>query len=355
MNTQTRFFFHDARQMCETEDASVNLVVTSPPYPMIEMWDEALMAQSEDARASFEAGRYDDAFDAMHRDALRPVWQECFRVLEKGGVLCINVGDAVRTLGTGFRLFPNHARVVENCLALGFTMLPGVLWRKPTNKPSKFMGSGMIAPNAYVTLEHEHILIFRKGEKRRVKAACREQRYESAYFWEERNRWFSDVWTDLTGTRQEMTNGRAEGRERSGAFPLALPLRLIAMYSIYGDTVLDPFLGTGTTALAAAMLGRSAVGYEIDEAFAALAEKRMAEVPLLSRRHNRERIRRHLVFLKKRADPCAHYNDYYDFGVVTRQEARLKLYDADLAGRVGQGAFSFTHQPHYCLAACLEG
>lgn len=337
--------------MRETDDASVDLVVTSPPYPMIEMWDEALMAQTGEARAAFEAENYNDAFDAMHRAALRPVWEACFRALKEGGVLCVNIGDAVRTLGGDFRLFPNHARVAADCRALGFTMLPGILWRKATNKPNKFMGSGMIAPNAYVTLEHEHILIFRKGEKRRVKSARRQQRYESAYFWEERNRWFSDVWTDLTGVRQQTENGRADVetsavRERSAAFPLALPLRLIAMYSIYGDTVLDPFLGTGTTAVAAAMLGRSATGYEIDEAFATLAKQRIAQVDVLSREHNRARIQRHLAFLSARDDSCAHHNDFYDFGVVTRQEARLRLYDAEFAGRAGAGSFSFTYQAH---------
>ena len=125
----------------------------------------------------------------------------------------------------------------------GFTSLPDILWRKPTNAPNKFMGSGMLPAGAYVTYEHEYILIFRKGGKRAFDRPPRRRqlRRRSAYFWEERNVWFSDVWTDLTGDAPG--SRRRETRARSAAFPFELPYRLIQMFSVYGDTVLDPFAG----------------------------------------------------------------------------------------------------------------
>ena len=159
-------------------------------------------------------------------------------------------------------------RILTRCLSLGFDILPAVLWRKQTNAPNKFMGSGMLPAGAYVTLEHEFILIMRKGSKRRVESPREKRvRRESAFFWEERNRWFSDVW-DFKGTRQAL--GHPDLRERSAAFPFELPFRLINMYSMRGDTVLDPFVGTGTTVLAAMAGGRHSIGVDIDETLLAV-------------------------------------------------------------------------------------
>ena len=172
----------------------------------------------------------------------------------------------VYTLAERFALWPNHARILEACLLFGFDNLPAILWRKPTNAPNKFMGSGMLPAGAYVTLEHEYILILRKGGKREFTSpATKENRRQSALFWEERNQWFSDIWMDLKGTRQAM--GKQKKRNRSGAFPFELAYRLINMYSVKGDWILDPYLGTGTTTLAAIASGRNSVGYEIENTF----------------------------------------------------------------------------------------
>src|SRR4029079_11532235 len=123
-------------------------------------------------------------------------------------MLCIDVGDATRTVGGRFRCYPNAARITSTVMRLAFDPLPAIVWRKPTNAPNKFMGSGMLPPGAYVTYEHEHVLIFRKGSKRAfASAAEKAARHRSAYFWEERNVWFSDVWTDLVGARQELGDG----------------------------------------------------------------------------------------------------------------------------------------------------
>ena len=127
------------------------------------------------------------------------------------------------------------------------------------------MGSGMLPAGAYVTLEHEYVLIFRKDTKREFSSdAEKSARMRSAFFWEERNKWFSDVW-DFKGTVQGLNH--CDLRSRSAAYPLELAYRLINMYSLYEDTVLDPFLGTGTTTLASIACGRNSIGFEIDRAF----------------------------------------------------------------------------------------
>ena len=350
MQTAARLFFDDAASMDALADESVDLVVTSPPYPMIEMWDEQFFSLDGKIRQHVEAARYEAAFDRMHA-LLAQVWAECARVLKDGGILCVNVGDATRTFeGAGFRLWPNGARTQAALRELGLQQLPGILWRKPTGSPTKFMGSGMIPPNAYVTLEHERILIFRKGGRRRVKR--REARYESAHFWEERNRWFSDVWTGLAGASQSLEAPDASGgvapelRERSGAFPLALPLRLVLMFSIYGDRVLDPFLGTGTTALAAALTGRNAVGYERDAAFRPAVRRRLLQAPSRSHALCRERLADHRAFLREREKPCRYENEHYGFGVVTKQERSLRLRDVASVEEMGDDRFTFSYTPH---------
>ena len=232
----------DACTLRPIEDASVHLIVTSPPYPMIAQWDAAFREQ----------GAAD--FAGMH-DLLGKAWAAAYRVLVPGGILAVNVGDAVRTTSGRFRLWPNQAEVTRWAVTGGFTPLPYILWKKPTNKPNAFLGSGFLPPNAYVTIDCEFVLLFRKGDPRRfpphdpARAASRFTRAE-------RDRWFSQVWTDIRGQRQ----GRAGAR--TGAFPAEVPRRLIRMFSVTGDTVLDPFAGTGTTLWEAAALGRAAVGVE---------------------------------------------------------------------------------------------
>ena len=251
--TRHEIQFADARLMSAVGDDTVDLVVTSPPYPMIEMWDEQFAAVDPRIGAAVSEQDGVRAFERMH-SALDEVWSECHRMLRPGGLACINIGDATRKIGGEFRLFANHSRILQKLASLGFSILPDILWRKPTNAPNKFLGSGMLPAGAYVTYEHEYILIVRKGGLRRFSSADKARRRRSAFFWEERNAWFSDVWVDLVGTRQLLGNTEAddlEARARSAAFPFELAYRLIQMHSLIGDTVLDPFLGTGTTTAAA--------------------------------------------------------------------------------------------------------
>ncbi|HDP96592.1 MAG TPA: site-specific DNA-methyltransferase [Euryarchaeota archaeon] len=261
LETSHRVIIGDSTRMNEIGEKSIQLVVTSPPYPMIEMWDGLFSmkdpAVKELIRSDVEE-EIAEAYDRMHL-ILYPVIRECYRVLIEGGICCVNIGDAVRSMGDRFRLFANHSRMITTLESVGFSMLPYILWKKPTNKPNAFLGSGFLPTNAYVTLDCEFILIARKGGVRQFRQKD-ENRYRSSYTKEERDKWFSQIWNDIPGASQSTVNNSS----RSAAYPIEIPIRLIRMFSVLGDTVLDPFLGTGTTVLAASKTGRNSVGFEID-------------------------------------------------------------------------------------------
>src|SRR5207253_859444 len=145
MSSDYRVIIGDSRRMTEVPDESVHLIVTSPPYPMVSIWDE------------FFAEASAPSYNEMH-EYLNETWREIRRVLIPGGIACINIGDATRTSNGVFHLYPNHSRIIENFEKLGFVTLPYVLWKKPTNRPhykgkGAFLGSGFLPPNAYVTLD----------------------------------------------------------------------------------------------------------------------------------------------------------------------------------------------------------
>jgi len=295
---------------------------------MIEMWDEIMAKQNPEIQKALEKNDGLKAFELMHLE-LDKVWAEVERVLIPGGFACINIGDATRTIGDKFALYPNHSRIISAFQKLSVINLPNILWRKQTNAPNKFMGSGMLPSGAYVTLEHEWILIFRKGTKRQFKTESDKlRRKESSFFWEERNVWFSDLW-DLKGTKQKIDN--SETRKRSAAYPFELPYRLINMYSLQGDTVLDPFLGTGTTSLAAIASNRNSIGYEIDPKFLNLINENLESTPVtFFNSIIQNRIDKHINFVTERNDDIKkevikHYNDNLKLSVMTSQETEIKL------------------------------
>jgi site-specific DNA-methyltransferase (cytosine-N4-specific) len=340
METNHRVITGDAREL-PLADNSVELVVTSPPYPMIEMWDDIFADLDPTIADALAEEDGDRAFELMH-DVLDTVWAEIERVLVPGGIACINVGDATRSLSDGFRSYPNHAEITARMREHGLRSLPDILWRKPTNSGAKFMGSGMVPPNAYPTLEHEHILVFRNGTRRQLPPGS-DRRYESAYFWEERNTWFSDLW-ELPGESQAVDDGL---RDRSGAYPLAIPHRLISMFSVRGDTVLDPFLGTGTTTLAAMAGARNSIGVERDtELLDALAE-RVERIEDRSTRLAEERLSAHREWVTQRREDgnAPEYEaEHYDFPVNTKQERRIRLYAVDDVEDTDEG-YRTTHAP----------
>jgi DNA modification methylase len=254
--------------MPEIESGSVQLMVTSPPYPMIAMWDEQFKSYQKISElwqkldVCGDEATVRQIYDAMHEN-LAKVWVETYRALCDGGIACINIGDATRSIAGKFQLFPNHARITEICEKIGFITLPYILWKKPTNKPKyngkgAFLGSGFLPPNAYVTLDCEFILLFRKGSLRRFEPKDK-QRYDSAFTKAQRDEWFSQIWT-LKGTRQTAN----ELERRTASYPEEIAERLIKMFSIKGETVLDPFLGSGTTTKVALANDRNSIGYEVD-------------------------------------------------------------------------------------------
>src|SRR5690606_5758986 len=228
-----------------------------------------------------------------------------------------------------FSLYPNHSRIISTFQKLGISNLPNILWRKQTNAPNKFMGSGMLPAGAYVTLEHEWIMIFRKGGKRQFNTESEKlRRKESAFFWEERNVWFSDLW-DLKGTKQRIDN--SDTRKRSAAYPFEIPYRLIHMYSLQGDTVLDPFLGTGTTCLAAIAAKRNSVGYEIDPLFLNIITDNITATPIsFYNAIMQNRIDQHANFIAERKantkkSEVKHFNRNLKIPVITSQETEIKF------------------------------
>jgi DNA modification methylase len=245
MSNWATIYLSDSRAMTEIRDATIDLVVTSPPY-----W------QIKDYGVSGQIGHGQSLHDYL-KD-LYHTWRECFRVLREGARLCLNIGDqfARASIYGRYKVIPLHAEFINQCEQIGFDFLGAIIWQKKTTmNPSggaTIMGSYPFPPNGIVELDYEFIHIFKKpGASKRVsqeiKAASRLTKAE----WKE---YFSGHWY-FGGTRQK-------GHE--AMFPEELPRRLIRMFTFQGDTVLDPFLGSGTTIKAALDLARNGIGYEIN-------------------------------------------------------------------------------------------
>jgi DNA modification methylase len=249
----------DSRAMAAVGDEAVELIVTSPPYWHI-----------KDYGCPGQIG-YGQSLHEYLAD-LHCVWRECFRAVRRGGRLCINVGDqfARSSVYGRYRVIPLHAEIIRQCELSGFDSLGSIIWRKKTTMNTSggavVMGSFPFPPNGIVELDYEFILLFRKPGPPR--AVSRSLKQASALSTEEWKTWFSGHWS-FGGARKR------HGHEAE--FPEELPRRLIRMFSFVGDTVLDPFLGRGTTARVAVELGRNAVGYEINEAYARAARDRVAD------------------------------------------------------------------------------
>ena len=282
------------------------IVVTSPPYPMVEMWDSVFAQMNQNIKNAYGYNK----FELMHQE-LDKVWKNISDSIVEGGIVCINIGDATRTSNDRFKLYPNHSRIIKKMIDLGFDVLPEIIWKKTSNKPNKFMGSGMKPPNAYVTQEHEYILIFRKGKRRNPT-----KRDKSAYFSTERNKWFSDIW-EVSAASQS-----GSSRDVSAEYPLEIPYRLINMFSSYGDTVLDPFWGTGTTTIASMISARNSCGIEIDQEFVdTFTPNRIKE---LSNQKVRERIELHKSHVSE-----GNYKTKHGIEVHSKDEKDVEFYTVD--------------------------
>ncbi len=238
----------DARWMSELTPESVHLVVTSPPY-----W------QLKDYGHMGQIG-FDDTYEEYINN-LNLVWDECYRVLHPGCRLCVNVGDQfARSVYYGrYKVIPIRTEIIKFCEARGFDFMGSIVWQKVTTTNTTggaaVMGSYPYPRNGIVKINYEHILLFKKlGAPPRPTPAQKEASRLSDEEW---NLYFSGHW-NLPGERQDA---------HLAMFPEELPRRLIRMFTFVGETVLDPFLGSGTTSLAARNLGRNSIGYEVNPEF----------------------------------------------------------------------------------------
>lgn len=258
-----RVIFSDSRRMPELEDQSIHLVVTSPPYWCIKDY------------AHPEQLGYDQGYDE-YLEGLQRVIDECHRVLHPGCRAAINIGDQyLRASEHGrYRVKPIPADIIHMGRDIGFDFMGNIIWQKisttNTSGGGSWMGSTYYPKDGHVTYEHEYIILFRKrGEWPRPSA---DQKENSRLTREQRSDWFRGIWR-LPPERQE---------GHVAQFPLELPRRLIKMYSFAGETVLDPFLGSGTTSQAAALEERKSVGYELNPDFRPLIRKKMQDDGMFS-------------------------------------------------------------------------
>jgi DNA modification methylase len=255
-------YLADARSGVKLESESIHLVVTSPPY-----WN--LKKYRDDKGQLGHINDYHDFLKELDR-----VWRRCFKALVPGGRLVCVVGDVCisRRKNKGrHKVVPLHSSIQEHCRKIGFDNLAPIIWHKIANiayeveNGSSFLGKPY-EPNAIIKNDIEFILMERKpGGYRRPSLTSR---ILSIIPEDKHRKWFQQIWTGLTG---------ASTRNHPAPFPIELAERLIRMFSFVGDTVLDPFTGSGTTNLAAAMCGRNSIGIEIDPGYLEYARNRMME------------------------------------------------------------------------------
>ena len=248
MVNKAKIIIGDSRKMEEVEDNSVDLVVTSPPYWHI-----------KDYGVEGQVG-YGQSLHEYLKDLYR-VWKECYRVIKPGRRFCLNIGDQfARSIIYGrYKIIPLHAEFIAQCEDIGFDYMGAIIWQKKTTMNTtggaNVMGSYPYPPNGMVEIDYEYILIFKKpGKGKKIPKEIKEQSMLTKDEWKE---YFYGHWY-FGGARQI---------EHEAMFPDELPKRCIKMFTFVGDTVLDPFLGSGTTVKAAMELNRNAIGYEINENF----------------------------------------------------------------------------------------
>ena len=257
MENWAKIIIGDSRRMFEIEDNSVQLIITSPPYWSIKDYGD-----------KNQIG-YGQTLHEYLKDLYR-VWKESYRVLEPGRRLVINVGDQfARSVVYGrYKIIPLHAEIIAQCEDIGFDYMGSIIWQKKTTMNTtggaNVMGSYPYPPNGMVEIDYEHILIFKKsGKSKKIDKKIKEKSKLSKEEWKE---YFSGHWY-FAGVRQI---------GHQAMFPEELPRRIIKMFSFVGETVLDPFLGSGTTSKVALELGRNAIGYEINEEFLKIINQKMA-------------------------------------------------------------------------------
>ena len=259
--TNHRIVLGDSRNLHLIPDKSVQLIVTSPPY-----W------QLKDYGVANQIGFHDDY--SQYINNLNLVWQECYRVLSDGCRMCINIGDQfARSVYYGrYKVIPIRTEIIRFCETLGMDYMGAIIWQKQTTMNTtgggSVMGSYPYPRNGILKIDYEFILLFKKlGNAPKPTA---QQKADSAMTKEEWNTFFASHW-NFGGARQE---------QHLAMFPEELPRRLIKMFTFVGETVLDPFLGSGTTSRAAMNLGRHSIGYEINRSYRQIIHEKLSQIPL---------------------------------------------------------------------------
>jgi len=256
MKTNHKIIIGDSRNMQDVADESAHLVITSPPY-----W------QLKDYGNGNQIG-YNDTYEEYINN-LNLVWNECHRVLHKGCRLCINIGDQfARSVYYGrYKIIPIRTEIIKFCETIGFDYMGAIIWQKVTtcntSGGATVMGSYPYPRNGIIKLDYEFILIFKKHGK--PPKVSREIKSKSKLTKDEWNKYFVGHW-NFAGEKQD---------KHLAMFPEELPGRLIKMFSYVGDTILDPFLGSGTTLLAAKNLDRNSIGYEINGDFLSIIKAKL--------------------------------------------------------------------------------
>ncbi len=266
--TKHRIFKGDARLMREIEKEQVHLVVTSPPYFNLISYEDG---------GNEQLGHVQD-YNAF-LDELDKVWRRCFDFLTPGGRMCIVVGDVCLSRRDEGRhhVIPLHADIVTRCRAIGFDYLTPILWSKIANITTESGGAARFLgkpyePNGIIKNDVEYILFLRKpGSYRKPTHA---QRALSLLEPNEHKQWYRSIWTDIRGESRKLGH--------PAPFPAELAYRLIKMFSFVGDTVLDPFWGTGSTTAASIQAVRSSIGYEIEETYLRAGQTRLRQTDALT-------------------------------------------------------------------------
>lgn len=264
--TVHRIILGDSRTMPEIPDESAHLVVTSPPYANLKEYTPGNPDQLGDI------DDYEHFLDQLDR-----VWSECMRILVPGGRVCCVVGDVnvARSKGGRHHVLPLAGDIRVHGRRIGFDHLQGIIWYKVANikleasKSSRYLGKPNL-PNGIVKNDIEHIIFLRKPGYRSPTAEMEKQ---SLIPTDDYVRMFRSIWDDIRG---------ASLKDHPAPFPLELATRLIRMFSFVGDVVVDPFGGTGTTALAALQARRSSFTYEVEPSYIPLIKERLSQVDLLN-------------------------------------------------------------------------